>query len=155
MTRLARWSVTLAAIAGTFAGCLWMARAASFDWLPHDENNRWALAIAFASAVSGLVCAAAISWAGSRPPPAESGSAAAASGPARTVRQRARVSGRSRSNQVAGNQYAGAVPPAADVAGGEAEIPDNVDQRLRASGEADVNQVAGDQTIRGPRDDGR
>lgn len=54
----------MAAVTATFGVSLWLARSASFGWMPQEEADRWVEATAFATVVTGAVGAATSRWAG-------------------------------------------------------------------------------------------
>jgi hypothetical protein len=103
--------------------------------MPHDETNWWVAAAAFATVTASAAFAAV--WVGRETP-------TSLVPPRWRVKQRAKVSGRAKANQVSGNQYIGGSGSMADSA-----TPDDVDQRFKASGDARLNQVGGDQHIPG------
>ncbi|MER6084438.1 hypothetical protein [Streptomyces sp. NPDC001833] len=130
MQRAGRWVVAVCVGAGSFVGCLWAARAASFGFLPRAEADRWVVATAFATTVAALVGAAAGWWAG------------AGAEEAGGVRQAVTASDDARVTQVAGHRHPGPGAPA--------ERPGRLAQRVRAAGRSRVTQVGGDDGTAGP-----
>lgn len=136
MLRSVRWAVAVGGVAAAFVLCLWGARVVSWGWMPRGEADRWVVATAFATVVTGAVGAAVFWWAGREEAPAAPHSGR------RRVRQRATASGRSRISQTGGNRNA----PVSGVGAG----PGRVVQDAAASDDAEVTQTGGDQNTAGP-----
>ncbi|MEU1224982.1 hypothetical protein [Streptomyces sp. NPDC005828] len=128
MSRPMRWTVAVVAAAVTFWVCLWAARTVSWEWLPKEEETRFAVAIAFATVAATVVAAGVGWWAGREQPPAPAVE--------RTVSQRATATGKSRITQIGGSRTSGA-----------GTTPDRVEQHAEASDEGRVIQVGGDRYI--------
>lgn len=99
MSRLIRWLVAFGAAVGVFWVCLWLFQFASFSWLPRADADRWVVAAAFAGVAAGAIGACMNWWAGREDQPSAV--------EARTVRQKARASGKSRITQIGGDQRNG------------------------------------------------
>ncbi|WP_431683784.1 hypothetical protein [Kitasatospora sp. KL5] len=145
MSRPVRWVVTVGSAVVAFVVCLWLARSASFGWLPKAEADRWVVATAFATVGAGAVATAVGRWAGqtTTPTPAPP----APSPPTgQEVIQTAEASGRSRINQVGGNQTMAVPATPADPG-----VPRTVRQDATAMDDGQVDQVAGHQHTEPPK----
>ncbi|WP_406263092.1 hypothetical protein OHT93_00535 [Streptomyces sp. NBC_00191] len=135
MSRSVRWVVAVSAAVLSFGRGLWLARSASFVWLPQADADRWVVATAFAAVAAGSVGAATTWWAG------QDGSRSG-----KQVTQRVKASDNSRVNQVGGDQNPAGRGMAADNSPVE-----QVTQDATASGQAGVTQVGGNQHTSGGR----
>jgi hypothetical protein len=66
--RLMRWLAVVTATVAVFGVCLWLFRFASWSWMPHATQDRWAVAAAFATVTAGAVGVAGAWWAGRETP---------------------------------------------------------------------------------------
>ncbi|MGK5693940.1 hypothetical protein ACSNOJ_13730 [Streptomyces sp. URMC 128] len=130
-----RWVIGVAATVSAFGALLWLGRVTSFGWLPDGEAERWAVAVAFATLGATAVLSALGWWAAQAP-----GEPAAAG---RTVRLRAKATGRGRVTQTAGHHYdTGRAGPAPD----QATSPEHIRMRATASEDGQITQTGGDHT---------
>ncbi|MFF1343420.1 hypothetical protein ACFVYT_37250 [Streptomyces sp. NPDC058290] len=139
--------MTVVSAVVAFVVCLWVARSASFGWLPKAEADRWVVATAFATVGATAVAAAVGWWAGQTPPPAPTPAPAPAPAPlaappppARKVTQTAKASGRGRISQTGGslNGRAAAAAPA------DPDGPVTIRQDASATDDGQVDQAASD-----------
>ncbi|MFF5497793.1 hypothetical protein [Streptomyces aquilus] len=117
-----------------FTLCLWGGNALPFEWLPHDEGDRWMVATAFAT-VAATVTATALGWwaqhVPDEPPPVV---------PPSHVSQHATATDHSSAVQTGGDQN----NPAP---GSGSPRPGYLKQRATASGHGRIVQVGGDQNL--------
>lgn len=135
LSRQVRWVIGVAATVSAFGALLWLGRVTSFDWLPDGEAERWAVAVAFATLGATAVLSAMGWWATQAP--AEPSTAG------RTVRLRAKATGRGRVIQTAGNHHqASGMSPSTS----EAPLPDQIRMKATAAEDGQITQTGGDRT---------
>ncbi|WP_409239356.1 hypothetical protein [Streptomyces sp. PA5.6] len=129
MVRSVRWLVAVAAAVVTFGVFLWAARAASWDWLPAGDAERWGVAAAFAAVAAGAVGMAVGWWAGREPSAQEREGGGSVEGQA---------TGHGRVDQVRGHR-----------GGPGGAVPDDLRLRAEASEYGQVRQTGGDDHLGG------